>query len=135
MSTANSITDVAMSVRNPARENVTITPATLSSIANAATARAAEFARGDHQRGGDRDDQVEHQRQVVRVGGDARAAHVAGDALQAPDAGREHVARQVVIQAGRRQRNGAQHQRPRDRAQPTLRRRQRADAARRTRPP
>ena len=37
------MTDVAVSVRKPARENVTITPATLMSITNAAIARAAGF--------------------------------------------------------------------------------------------
>ncbi len=114
--TARNITKMAASVRKPARENVRITAATLSSNADAATMRLSA-ARDTHQHARNGNDQVQHQREVVRITGQPRPAHVALDPGEPAYARRELPAGQVVADAGRGERNGAQHERPGEDAQ------------------
>ena len=112
-STTRNMKSVAVSVRKPARENVTMTPPMLSS-ATAVANRRGSAARAERQRARNRDDQVQHQRQIVGIAGEARAPHVADDANQ-PILSRLHdVAGEVVPDAGAGERDGAEHERPRD---------------------
>ena len=76
----SSMTPVAPSVRNPARENVRITAGDAQEH-DGNRKEARRRARVTTQRRGDRDDQVEHQRQIVRIG--RENAHVAADAVEA----------------------------------------------------
>ena len=72
----------AASVRKPARENVTMTAAMPSSSADAGDETLRHAAPAHEQRRRKRNQEVEHQREVVGIGRQARAADVvAGDPL------------------------------------------------------
>ena len=97
---ASDISAIAASVMKPARENVTITAATLSTRAAPAMARSHGRPLIDEQRAGDRHQQVQHQRQVVGIAGQTRSADVSGDPLHGATGVRDEHAGAVVVERG-----------------------------------